>query len=117
MIKGKIVAIDFDGTITKENLFPEIKELRENVVEVINKIAEHNTICIWTCRTGETLENAIESLRKVGIRYNYINQSPCDKLNPSMRKIIADYYIDDRNIFCKEINWLEIEKYFMNNDK
>lgn len=117
MIKGKIVAIDFDGTITKENLYPKIGELRDGVVDAINTIAENNTIVIWTCRCHKELMDAIIKLKKSNIHYDYINQSPLDKLNPSMRKIIADYYIDDRNIFCNgNVDWKQIKEYFLNNN-
>lgn len=53
MIKDKVVAIDFDGTVTKENLYPKIGELREGVVDAINTIAKNNVVCIWTCREGK----------------------------------------------------------------
>lgn len=115
MIKGKVIAIDFDGTITKENLYPEIGELKEYVKEAINTIAKYNTICIWTCREGTPKHDAIKFLIKNGINYNMINESPYDCLNPGMRKIIADYYIDDRALFA-EIDWHRIEKYFVDND-
>lgn len=117
MIKGKIVAIDFDGTITKRNDYPRIGELKENVVDAINTIAENNTVVIWTCRCHKELMDAIICLNKNKIHFDFINQSPLDKLNPSMRKIIADYYIDDRNIFCNgNIDWKQIKEYFLNNE-
>lgn len=39
MIKGKTVAIDFDGTIVDDN-FPEIGELKPFAKEAINTIAK-----------------------------------------------------------------------------
>ena len=113
MIKNKVVAIDFDGTITKENLYPKIGEIREDVKRVINKIAKNNIVCIWTCREGKELNDAFNFLNQKEIMFHYLNYSPYDRLNKDMRKIIADYYIDDRNIFCNgNVNWKEIEKYF-----
>lgn len=117
MIKGKIVAIDFDGTITKENIYPSIGELRDGVVDAINTIAENNTVVIWTCRTDKPLLDAHIFLKKNNIHYDYMNKSPLDKLNQSMRKIIADYYIDDRNIFCNgNVDWKQIKEYFLNSN-
>lgn len=117
MIIGKVVAIDFDGTITKTNAFPEIGELRENVKEAINKIAQNNTVCIWTCRADAYAIAAFNFLNLKNINFSYFNKSPYDKINPNGRKIIADIYIDDNNIFMNHnVDWKQIEKYFMEND-
>lgn len=116
MITGKVVAIDFDGTVTKENLYPKIGELREGVVDAINTIAKNNVVCIWTCREGKELDQAYNFLNYKNITFHYINASPYDSLNPKMRKIIADYYIDDRNIFMK-VDWKKIKQYFLESNE
>jgi hypothetical protein len=48
------------------------------------------------------------------IHFDYYNENPKDKIDMygDCRKIGADFYIDDKNIFCKEINWFEIYRYF-----
>lgn len=109
MLQRKIIAIDFDGTITKENKYPAIGEFREGAKETINRLAKNNCIVIWTCREGKELQNAVESLQSAGITYDYVNESPCDELNPKMRKIIADLYIDDRG-YGAVIDWKQIDK-------
>ena len=54
-----VIAIDFDGTITKENCFPKIGEIRKNAVEVIINLQKHGHKCfLWTCREGKYLEDA-----------------------------------------------------------
>ena len=115
MIKGKVVAIDFDGTITKENVFPDIGELREHVKEAIDTIAKNNTVCIWTCRADAYAIAAYNFLNLKNITFSYFNKSPHDIINPNGRKIIADIYIDDRNLFAN-IDWYKIEKYFMESE-
>lgn len=118
MGKTRVIAIDFDGTITKENLYPKIGDLRENAKRVINKLAKDNVICIWTCREGKQLEDVYKYLNLHEITYHYINASPYDNLNPDMRKIIADIYIDDHNLYAEgNIDWKQIEKYFYPNNK
>lgn len=112
MIKDKVIAIDFDNTITEGNFYPKIGNLRKNAKEVINELYKNNIICIWTCREGKELDNAYRFLNLKKIKFHYINSSPYDSLNFNMRKIIADYYIDDHNIFCEEIDWIKIKKYF-----
>ena len=47
----RVVMIDFDGTITQENIFPKIGAPRENVFKAINTLQERGwTCCLWTCR-------------------------------------------------------------------
>lgn len=114
MIKGKTVAIDFDGTIVDDN-FPEIGELKPFAKEAINTIAKNNTVCIWTCRADAYAIAAYNYLNLKNIMFSYFNKSPHDRINPNARKIIADIYIDDRNIFG-EVDWGKIQKYFEENE-
>ena len=111
MIKNKIIAIDFDGTITENSPYPKMGKLRKNCKEVIDFIHQNNIIILWTCRTGKFLDEAIDFINKNNLAIDFIN---CiDISNRDMpRKINADIYIDDRNIFCREINWLQIKNYF-----
>lgn len=113
MIIGKVVAIDFDGTITKNSPYPIMGELRENCKEAIDFIRKNNTVVLWTCRCGKFLDEAINFLNENKIVIDFVNcidSSNRDK----PRKLNADIYIDDRNIFCQEINWLQIKQYFEN---
>lgn len=107
MISGKIIAIDFDGTITKNSPYPKMGGLRKNCKETIDFIRKNNFVVLWTCREGKFLEEALIFLKKNNIEFDAINDS-----GSSSRKIVADIYIDDRNIFCEEIDWLKIKKYF-----
>ena len=112
---GKVIAIDFDGTITKNYKFPNIiGELREGCKEAIDFIRQKNKVVLWTCRSGEYLTEAIEFLKANGIEVDGVNTDIYTKTD---RKIIADIYIDDRNIFCNEIDWFEIKRWFEENDK
>lgn len=111
MIQGKVIAIDFDGTIV-DHEFPKIGKLKERAKEVINKLAVNNYVCIWTCRGGDYAIAAYNFLNANNIMFSYFNQSPMDKINVNCRKIIADYYIDDHNLFCEKIDWNRIDDYF-----
>ena len=111
MIENKVISIDFDGTITKENLYPNIGEFRENAVECIKKLQEHNNCFLFTCRQGKTLVSALKALEEKGVQLSIF--SPYDIDVAFGRKPIADYYIDDRAMFDKEPDWYEIEKFFM----
>ena len=107
---GKIVAVDFDGTITKDNKFPDvIGVVREGCKETIEYIRKNNKVVIWTCRSGKHLDEAAEFLKANGIEVDGIN---VDLYTKTDRKIMADVYIDDKNIFCNEIDWFEIKRWF-----
>lgn len=114
-IKGKVVAVDFDGTITKDNKFPDvIGVLRDGCKEAIDYIRKNNKVILWTCRSGQYLDEAVEFLKANGIEVDGINADVYAKTD---RKIMADIYIDDKNIFCTNIDWAEIKRWFEGNDK
>lgn len=108
--KHLVVAIDFDGTITKDNEFPKkIGVLRDGCKEAIDYIRENHKVIIWTCRSGEYLKEMIKFLQANGITYDGINSDIYAKTD---RKILADIYIDDKNIFCDKVDWVKIKEYF-----
>lgn len=111
MISGKIVAVDFDGTITKNSSYPIIGQLREHCKETIDFIRKKNIVVLWTCRCGKFLNEAINFLDENNIAVDFVNCINSSNRDKS-RKLNADIYIDDRNIFCNEINWLQIKDYF-----
>ena len=112
-ISGKVVAVDFDGTITKDNKFPEnIGVVRDGCKEAIEYIRQNNKVVVWTCRCGKYLDEAVEFLKANEIEVDGINT---DIYPATDRKIMADVYIDDKNIFCNEIDWYEIKRWFEEN--
>lgn len=108
-----VIAIDFDGTITTENCFPNISELRPHVVEAIKNLQSHGHKCIlWTCREGIHLERAVSFLHDNDINLSGYNFSPYQLQS---RKIVADVYIDDKNVFMvDDVDWYKIEEYILN---
>lgn len=114
MIRNKIISIDFDGTCTTKNKFPKIGYIQPYLKECISMLQENGNICILnTCREGGLLNEAVEFLKYHGIVFDYINENPKHKIEMygDCRKIGADFYIDDKNIFSK-IDWEEIMIYF-----
>lgn len=109
-VRGKVVAVDFDGTITKDNKFPEIiGVVRDGCKEAIDYIRKNNKVVLWTCRSGKYLDEAIAFLKENDIVVDGVN---ADIYEPTERKIMADVYIDDKNIFCTNIDWAEIKRWF-----
>lgn len=108
-LEKKVIAIDFDGTITTDSPYPITGRLRPKAIEVIKKLQKKYTCCLWTGRRGAYLQEALELLADVGIIFEYINASPYDDASNYGRKIIADYYIDDR-IPGYTVDWNQLEK-------
>ena len=86
-----IIAIDFDGTLTVEREMCSV--LNPRAIEVLKKLMKKHTCCLWTCREGKYLERALELLKGQGIEFKWVNDSPYTN---GSRKIVVDYYIDDR---------------------
>lgn len=121
-----ILAVDFDGTITTNPDMGSIEdmELREDVKEVLGRFHDDGLrLILWTCRAGKALEEAEIFLVSNGMFHYFdtINdQLPeiKEKYEPDVaRKIGADFYIDDRNLMGKEINWREIEEFVYGEEK
>ena len=110
-MKNKIIAIDFDGTITDDTPYPVCGNLRKEAVEYIQKLHKLGyTLVLWTARKGEYYTECICKLQEWNI-YEYFSFEP---LINSNGKIYADFYIDDRSLI-EEINWQKIYKYIINN--
>lgn len=102
-IVNKIIAVDFDGTITLDSPYPITGKPNMNMVNLIKKLQVNNKIILWTCREGKYLEEALNICSSLGIVFDEVNEN-IDKTSSS-RKIYADYYIDD-----KAVNVLDILK-------
>ena len=62
-----VIAIDFDGTLTTENCFPNIAPLRPYAAEAIHNLQAAGHRCVlWTCREGIYLDEAREFLNQNG---------------------------------------------------
>lgn len=98
MQNPKIIAVDFDGTITKSDAWPEIGEINEKVVQRLREEKEKGSIIIlWTCRHGKQLEEALEFCKKNNIPIDYCNQDASwvkEEFEGCSRKIFAHEYWD-----------------------
>lgn len=111
---AKIYSFDFDGTIV-QNKYPEIGEPISEVIQFIQRVkADGNYIILNTMREGKYLKQAVDFCRDNGIVFDAVNDNlphmqAYFKNNP--RKIFANYYVDDHNLFMPKINNLTSEDY------
>lgn len=115
MSRRTVIGLDFDGTVVEDH-FPNIGEPLPHAIRVLQRMCDAGMILVlWSCREDDELKDAIQFCANRGI--NVITPSEYDMmikgpLHKCRRKVPADYYIDDRNIFCSAIDWLDIEYLF-----
>lgn len=101
MPKMLTIAVDFDGTLV-ENRYPKIGKPILFAFETLKKLQqEGHQIILWTYRSGTKLQEAVEYCEEKGIRFYAVNKSyPEEEYEEKVmsRKILADIFIDDRNI-------------------
>ena len=101
MIKNKVIAVDFDGTLAKYD-YPGIgKPNTPLICHLINQRRLGNKVILWTCRCGEYLQQAIDWCREHGLEFDAVNDNLpelIEEFGGNSRKVCADYYIDDKNV-------------------
>lgn len=95
-----IIGVDFDGTIVQHK-YPEIgNEFPFAIESLIALQKEGHQIILWTYRTGDLLDDAVDFCLSRGLEFYAVNCNyPEEEFDDTIsRKIYADLYIDDRNI-------------------
>lgn len=97
-----VIAVDFDHTIA-HNIWPELGTPLSGVQETLQKLKyDGHHIIIWTCREGDDVCCKIPTwLKEHNIPWDQINEHHPEILDfyvKDTRKILADIYIDDKNL-------------------
>ncbi|MBI9054184.1 MAG: hypothetical protein JEY96_10240 [Bacteroidales bacterium] len=103
------IAVDFDGTIV-EHEYPEIGKPKMFAFETLKALQQRgDRLILWTYRSGEKLNEAVEYCKRNGIEFYAINKNYPEEIfdDTISRKIIADVYIDDRNL-GGFVNWSDV---------
>ena len=97
---GKVIAVDFDGTLC-ENKFPEIGEPKKDILDAVKKLKQQgNKIILWSCRSGQPLIKAVMWCAEQGLLFDAVNENLpeiIEMYGGDTRKVWADIYIDDKN--------------------
>lgn len=97
--KGSI-AVDYDGTLTiGEAEYPYGGELNIRLIEALKHLQRDNwLIILWTAREDWKLNIALDRLRRAGFIPDLVNSNIPSEVSKwgDHRKVVADYYIDDR---------------------
>jgi len=95
-----VIAVDFDGTIV-EHAYPKIGRPVPFAIDVLKKLQqeERHTLLLWTVREGKLLAEAVDYCSKNGLNFYAVNKNyPDEEEGEAPRKLIADLFIDDKNI-------------------
>ena len=95
-----IIAVDFDGPIV-DHEYPEIGKPKLFAFETLKALQDRGAqLILWTYRAGKELDEAVEFCSKNGIEFYAVNKNYPEEVYDETisRKIIADIYIDDRNV-------------------
>ncbi len=96
------IAVDFDGAITRRDLWPEIGEINEEMVEELKSLrAEGHQLILLTCRGGRSLNAALDACESRGLVFDAVNRnldSRVKKFGYDSDKVGADVYVDDRAV-------------------
>ena len=97
----KIIAVDFDGTLSLGSIYPALGDPNIDLINELRKWQNcGNRIILWTCRDGVLLDNAIDFCEKYGLIFDAVNDNLPEIVKffeNNSRKIYADFYIDDKN--------------------
>lgn len=103
------IAIEFDGTIVKDN-YPEIGDEIPMAFGILKRLQKMGHVLIlWTCRSGTELDQAVQFCKKNGLEFYAINKNSPDESpdQNGIQKIKADLFIDNQNLSGVP-NWAEI---------
>jgi hypothetical protein len=121
MSKNKIVCVDFDGTCVFHE-YPKIGEEIPNAVAVLKKLNENQIkIILWTIRSGEFLQEAVNWFVERDVEIWAVNKNPQQRFWSKSPKAYATVYIDDAALGCPLLypiddvsrpyaDWFEIER-------
>lgn len=91
-----LIAIDFDDTICTNTAFPEVGDPIPMAVEYLLQFEEAGArLILWTMRSNEALDAAVNYLRQVQVPFWGYNDNPEQYSWTDSPKVYAHLYIDD----------------------
>ena len=101
-MKREVFAVDFDGTLC-ENAWPGIGEAHQDMINWLKRLRQDgHKLILWTCRCGMALVDAIVWCADQGLFFDAVNDNLDDnkrRFGNNSRKVLADYYVDDKAIY------------------
>lgn len=109
-MKGKIIAVDFDGTCV-DHRYPDVGQDLEGAVDCLKDLVKAgNKIILYTMRSGETLAAAEQWFKDREIEVWAVNKNPQQKFWTKSPKIYANTYIDDAALGAPLYQYAHMER-------
>lgn len=107
----KVIAIDFDGTITEDAPYPICGKVRDEAKQYIPILyALGYRLVLWTARKGKFYDECLQVLDDSNLLCYFSSEYETGQTG----KIVAHFYIDDKSLL-EPINWDKIFKYIIEN--
>ena len=107
MSDTRVYSCDFDGLLC-DDAWPEIGRPHMDTIDFfINLRACGNKLILNTCREGKLLDDAKRWCMARGLIFDAYNENLPERIaqyGGDCRKISADYYFDDKNMFMESVN-------------
>lgn len=113
MERKKIIAVDFDDTITLPSPYPITGELNPEAKKYLKLLYNKGySLILWTSRVGIYYDEALRLIIDwdLPVTFDYLNKNK----RGTTGKLVADFYIDDKSLPDK-LNWEKIYNYIINN--
>ena len=95
-----IFAIDFDGTVVQHQ-FPKVGPSVPGALAGLRELVEGgHEIILYTMRSGDSLQDAVDYIRLRGIPLKGVNHNPEQSQWTDSPKAFAHRYIDDSAVGC-----------------
>lgn len=95
-----IIAVDFDGTIVTHE-YPKIGRPVPDALDTLKTLNNlGHKIILWTMRSGQQLDEAVQYLKDNDVDIWGINENPDQKSWTNSPKQYAQIYIDDAALGC-----------------
>lgn len=115
-LKTKLIAVDYDNTITLYAPYPHPAPLNPEAKKYLDKLHEQGyRLVLWSARVPHKYEEAYNRcINEFGL--DYLERDNDSIIHGSTGKIVANFYIDDMSIPGK-LNWKKIYKFIIKNIK
>ena len=97
-MKKLVIGLDFDGTVVK-SAYPKIGKPKFLSLPILRWLMQRHTVVLWTCRSGQHLDDALRWCRDNGLRFEFVNCNTFDRIRAyggDCRKLSCDILVDDK---------------------
>ena len=111
-----IIGIDFDGTCVKHS-YPHVGEDIGAVPVLKELVAKGHSLILWTMRSDETLEDAINWFKTNEIELYASQRNPTQDSWTSSPKAYCQIYIDDAALGSplnnNHVDWIKVKEWLI----